>query len=297
MDKGYNVIRAVLAADAYALCCHWVYDSEELVRIGRSMKLRGAYAEFHDRGAGAFTCYGDHMMHLLRYLVKEKTFHVNSYARSWVAFFSSYDGYKDHASKVAAERLAHDASAWQMTQQSSTIDFIAAIRFAPLLAFYSIDGDAEKKALEESRLSYNHSLIDMCLVAFITMLKNIFGGMHPLEAARLFVSKEQNTISQMLSEGLRSANLDTNEAVLKFGAACGIDAGLPIIGHLLVKYPDDPQHALEENLMAGGDTASRAIAYTLLQSAYFGMRSVREEWYTDLQMHDEIESSLCGLVE
>lgn len=61
--------------------------------------------------------------------------------------------------------------------------------------------------------------------------------------------------------------LDSTRVAKRFGSACHVLEGLPVLAHLAQHAPDY-RTAIEENIRIGGDSCGRAIMLGAIMAAY-----------------------------
>ncbi len=76
----------------------------------------------------------------------------------------------------------------------------------------------------------------------------------------------------LLEDALQTRQLDSAAVAKRFGSACHVLEGLPVIAHI-AQYAPDYRAAIEENIRIGGDSCGRAIMLGAIMAAYTAQRS------------------------
>ena len=88
---------------------------------------------------------------------------------------------------------------------------------------------------------------------------------------------------------MKSTAFDSVSAIREFGRSCHTPEAFPGIIHLIAKYEDDLKEALVQAVMAGGDSAARAMIVGVVLGAHLGMSALPPEWLAGLVYGDEIQ--------
>lgn len=80
----------------------------------------------------------------------------------------------------------------------------------------------------------------------------------------------------------------TPDAVAKFGSSCHLPGSFQSPLHCIMTM-DDYQEAIRKNIMAGGDSASRAHLIGAMLAAQDGLESVPKEWREKTTRYRELE--------
>ena len=292
-----NVKSGVLSAfvaDALSLGVHWVYDTALLKdRYGRLDKLvKPEIAPFHQqKQKGDLTHYGDQMLLLLESLSNCSHFDLSDFANRWQKMFENYDGYLDGATK---ETLSHFASGkTPETSGSASTDLGGASRMVPLALFYAEDiENFVVHAERQTAMTHNHRQPTETARFFAIAAVETLNGLDPVAAMEKALDKmpPDSSISKKITQGLKSVEKETAEAISGFGKMCEIDAALPGTIHLIAKYPDDLKTALIENIMAGGDSSARGILCGFILGLYNGMGAIPQGWMDEMNAFGKIKA-------
>jgi ADP-ribosylglycohydrolase len=103
---------------------------------------------------------------------------------------------------------------------------------------------------------------------------------------------KEDTMSEWVHAGVKSTDVDTRSAIASFGQACEIDMAFPSTVHLIAKYENDLKASLMENVMAGGDSASRGMLAGMVLGAHLGYGAIPETWLSELNKAGRITGLL-----
>ena len=297
-SKATAMVLASFAADSLALGAHWIYDTDEIDRqIGRVDRLlKPLPNSYHPtKEKGQFTHYGDQALVLLESLAKTGEFFLPDFALSWKALFTGYHGYIDKATSATLDNMDRQMPPDQCGSHSSELG--GAARIAPLLFFYRDDRQKLLEAVrQQTAMTHNHPAT-LAGASFIAKTAwSVLQGTSPIVAIEKVLDEGVDDIDLdiRLRGGLDSLGKDTRTTIKKFGQMCGIAAALPGAIHLIVSYENDLRSALIENVMAGGDSASRGLVVGMILGAYLGPQAIPQEWLTDMAQHAHILALLSS---
>jgi ADP-ribosylglycohydrolase len=103
MNNKKNAFLGAFIGDALALGPHWIYDTSKIKK--EFGKINGIVKPLEDtfhktKKKGEFTHYGDQMLMLAEYIIKNKEdFIKEDFLKFYFKWMQSYDGYLDHATK------------------------------------------------------------------------------------------------------------------------------------------------------------------------------------------------------
>ena len=294
-DDRTKMLWAVFAADALSLGAHWVYNTRVIdKKFGRPDTYAAPLTSYHKgKGAGDFTHYGDQTLLLLETLATMPEFDLQGWADRWKAFFETYDGYFDKATKTTLERMAGGEGA--VTCGSDSDDLAGAARIAPLIYAYGERPEALVTAVTEATaLTHNNpQVIEAALLTTRATIK-VLDGAAPMAALEEALDSAfySDGLKEAFENGVASRALDTRQAIADFGQVCSTEAALPGVFHLVAKYEGDLVEALVQNVMAGGDNAARGMLAATLLGAHGGSGDLPEAWREGLAAGNRIAAAL-----
>lgn len=261
-EKIVEIIRATLAADAYSLGAHWVYDVQKLQELQLDWtNLNDPVALWHKgKKAGDLTHIGDQAYWLWEYLQGRESFDAQEYLAFWQEKMSTYGGYIDGATRETLANLKNGE-----LKGSHSSDFSIIGRIAALLLCSSDEASFVANVQKFVPLTHDSDTVIQGAVFFAKLLFAVAQGERIEPAMERLASSAY--IKQAVQKGIDSKERDTFDTIRDFGPACGIDQGFSGIVHLLCKYPNDFAELLVQNAKAGGDSASRGMVCALILSA------------------------------
>jgi ADP-ribosylglycohydrolase len=292
-----TAVLAAFVADSLALGVHWVYDTAAIAgRYGRvNSLLRPELAPYHrGKEAGDLTHYGDQMLLLLCHVAERGAFDVQSFSARWRTVMASYTGYVDQASRQTLASLERGVPV--LDAGSTSDDFSGAARLAPLLAAYATKPLAlVQAAAMQARLTHNSPQVLAAADLLAKASLFVQQGVEPVAALeRTAGASSDFTVADLVRRGLAARELDSLEAVKSFGQSCSTMAGLPGAVQIVARHGRDLPTALEENVMAGGDSAARGMFIATLLGSGPGA-VVPEQWLQGLRCRDEVQELLARI--
>ena len=298
-DKPKAAILASLVGDALALGVHWDYDPRHIIKMHDRVNLflDPEPGSFHNgKKAGDFTHYGDQTLVLIDSLVQAPGFDLDNFSRLWQDFFRDYHGYYDKATKKTLANLGQGMG--PKVCGSSSSDLAGAVRIAPLAALLN---DRPQKLLEAVRtqtaFTHNNPAVLGAAEFLARCVLLCLDGKAP--AAAMQEAAEQDygrvPVKEWVEQGLDTREMKTTTAITRLGSNCAVDNALSGVVHLVAKYPDDLSTCLVECVMAGGDSAARAMAAGMVLGAALGMESIPDIWLNSLSRHSQLMDKLQKL--
>ena len=296
-EKAQAMVLASFAADALALGVHWIYDTDRIDKqYGRVVHfLKPSGKSYHPtKERGELTHYGDQALLLLNTLAGGSGFNLEEFARNWQALFKTYQGYKDQATRKTLENFLDGNGPRDSGSSSSELG--GAARISPLVYLYRDDIDGLVVACRaQTAMTHNHPQVIESAEFFARVASKVLRKTPPKAAIKGVVDENFNRapFSQWVSDGLKSAGMETRAAISGFGQMCEVEAAFPAVIHLLARYEDNLEAALVENVMAGGDSAARGMVAGMILGAYLGMDAIPADWLADLKHREAIERMLA----
>jgi ADP-ribosylglycohydrolase len=297
-ERYAGLLYGALVADALALAPHWIYDQEELAgRFGRVTDFQAPAAGSYHAGKelGGHTHYGDQALILMESLEAcGGNFVMEDFARRWRRFAEESTAYHDHATK---DTLAHLQEGLGLTRAgSASTELGGASRLAPVLVALRNEEAPVILAAARAQTALTHAT-PVVLDAAEFLTRSVFLLMRgvsipsALQAAAGFPYKAL-TAEAYLRRAEETRSLSTPEAVKELGQSCGMEKAFPSMLAILLRHGDDPETALIENVMAGGDSAARGMALGTLLGAAHGRRAIPERWIGQLRCRGQVETFL-----
>jgi ADP-ribosylglycohydrolase len=305
-DKGGSMetretapVLASFAADALALGVHWIYDTRRIAdQFGRvDTFMRPGPDSFHPvRKQGEFTHYGDQSYVLLESLSSRRQFDPDDFSKRWIALFTDYDGYYDKATKGTLRNLSRGVPFLQAG--SSSEDLAGAARIAPLVACYRENLEALVDAARtQTQMTHNHPTVIDCAEFFARVTWKVLKGKPPVKALEETADEnfQDSPLSKWVGDGIASGDRDSVATIVRFGQSCHFQEALPGVVHLIARYQDDPEEALIQAVMAGGDSAGRGMIAGMVLGARSGLEGLPDPWISGLVRYKKIVNLLKAM--
>ena len=295
-DRAKAMVLASFVSDALSLGVHWIYNTNVIdKKWGRvEAYIKPERPTYHPtKDIGEFTHYGDQTLVLLRSVAENSGFDKTRFAKLWKKFFDTYDGYFDGATKTTLENIKSADNPADAGSESD--DFAGAARIAPLAYCYRRDlANLVESARAQTILTHNNSEVVDSAEFFGRVVFSVLGGNNPSAAIQQTLTDQFNRepYQKWVEDGILSAAKDTRQAMLDLGQMCETQAAFPCVIHLIIKYENNLQEALIENVMAGGDSAGRGLTVGMVLGAHLGMEAIPPHWISDLKAYPEITNLL-----
>ena len=277
-----------LLGDAYALGGHWIYEQNELEHSQLNFNgLNKPLSIYHPtKKAGDFTHYGDQTIWLLKYMNQTQKYDPFDYADIWKENMRNYKGYVDAASKQTLANF--DVGSICMGSGSESHDLSIIGRHAPIifsldnmddimdsLKFHTFLTHFTKEMLDSSKYIVEVTLAMIYDLDVETTLKErakFYGEMVETEVNKAFEARD----------------MSPNAAIKLLGQACGVQGALASTVYLLLNYHDDFDALLKANVLAGGDSAARAMVAGMVVGARYGFEAIKPSWIEELNDYEEL---------
>ncbi len=295
-ERYKGLLYGALAADSLALAPHWIYDQAEIERrFGRVTDLQAAPADGYHAGKplGAQTHYGDQALILLESLEAcGGNFVMEDFARRWRRYWQDSTSYRDHATK---DTLAHFEEGRGLTRAGSdSTELGGASRLAPLLLALRGEEQPTIIAAVRAQTAMTHAsaeVIDSAeFIARVVFL--LMRGVTIPSALEMASGLPYRTLQPgaYLQQAQAKSGISTAQAVAELGQSCPLGKALPSVFAILLEHGDNPETALIENVMAGGDSAARGMMLGTILGAAHGYRAIPQRWIEPLVARPRVEA-------
>jgi ADP-ribosylglycohydrolase len=287
-----------LIADAFSLGGHWIYDIKEIKESLPSLdSFYNPLSTYHnDKKAGDFTHYGDQSLWLLESLALEKEFSLSLFSLRWQEYMAQYNGYIDGASSATLEHFKQGKSAFEAGSSSQDLSVVG--RIAPLALLYADNySDFLSYALMQVKMTHNSVKVVAATQFFTDLLYRVLQGSSPKKALSEIEAKSENKlILNWIKIAFASIEFDTVDTIHSLGQSCSVNGGCPGAVHLILKYEDDYEEAMKQNVYAGGDSAARGMVAGMILGAHNGFESLPSSWLNSLNNKARIERYI-GMID
>ena len=297
-DRIAGAIWGQLCGDAAALGSHWIYDLDEMKRSypgglrGFEEPIEGHY--HFGKHAGEQTPYGDAALLMLESVAELGHFDERDFGRRFIAFFSDYPGYIDHATRDTLQRYAdfcryEDASTFDYQLGADDDQLGTASRLAPVVVAHRADRHLAAVVTRATWVTQYNDYAVRCMVTNAALLASFLEGAE-LEAAVGWAPPHEG-----LRAALEARNVEVVPATARFGKACPLPQSFPSALQTLLHHSDDYKAAILACLEAGGDNAGRAAMLGAWMGARLGVDAIPAEWRARLKAGEAITRHVSRL--
>lgn len=284
MNPGIAAILGALVADSATLGLHWLYDP---VRIAEIEARRGlvflppdaadyagtkGYFAHGGKVAGESTGYGEVCLLMLQHLAKHGEFKRTEYQTEYRAHFGpggAFVGYVDSPTRLTlCTLLPLEPEVFPAASGADDDQFAALAAVPPLVATHSGTLRALMERVEEVvRITNNNALAVSAAQCSAVALFEVLRGASIEQALAGALPFAGNTLRPLLEQALAVPTLDSVAVAARFGMACHVFEGLPVVFHI-TQHALDYRSAIEANIRAAGDNCGRAIMLGAIVAAH-----------------------------
>jgi ADP-ribosylglycohydrolase len=268
-------ILGALVADSAALGLHWLYDPSKIAQIEKDKGItflppnddnyadaKGFFAHAN-KLAGDSSGYGEACLLILKHYAAHGQFKRIEYQSEYRGHFGpggEYIGYIDSPTRKTLLTLIPLAPDDFPQQSGADDDQFAALATVPVVTATHTGTQAEllDKIDLVVRLT-NHNDTAVAATKYTgTVLFEVINGKSITQALTDALPQAGEQLAPLLEQALQTKTLDSIAMAERFGSACHVLEGIPIVAHIL-KHTTNYRDAIEANIRAGGDSCGRAI--------------------------------------
>tara|TARA_B100000686_G_scaffold329248_1_gene390198 strand:- start:7635 stop:8585 length:951 start_codon:yes stop_codon:yes gene_type:complete len=284
MNPNTAAILGALIADSATLGLHWIYDPK---RIAEIEKLKGlvflqpnaghyegvkGYFAHSKKCSGESTSYGEVCLLILQHLVKYGAFKRTEYQTEFCEYFGlggKYVGYVDSPTRLTLQTLIPLKPELFPKESGANDDQFLSLAGLPSIVAVNTDNlEVLMSRIDEMvRVTNNNDLAVAAAKCSAAVLFKILNGSSMEVALNGSLEFAGDKLRPLLEEVLAIQTLDNIKVAEKFGSACHVVEGLPVIFHIAKCVPDY-QTAIEVNIRTGGDNCGRAIMLGAIIAAH-----------------------------
>lgn len=310
LEPRLAAILGALVADAAALGLHWLYDPERIAQIENTRGVTflqpdvkdyegvSGYFAHGQKQAGDSSAYGELCQLMLRHMARHGKFYRVDYQTEYRGYFGpggGYRGYVDSPTRQTLQTLLPLKPEEYPLQSGADDDQFAALATLPVVVA-THDGPVEslKDKIEQVVRITNHNDAAVAAAHYTgVVLHDVLAGKPVAQALNDALDHAGDTLKPLIEEALQTQQLDARTIGKRFGSACHVPQGTPIITHI-AKHAPDYRTAVEENIRIGGDSCGRAIMLGAIVAAHTARQnestSIPLEWIAKLR-------NLSGITE
>ena len=255
-------LQGALVADSLALAPHWIYNPDEIQqRFGRvDGLLEPAEGSYHfGQPKGGQTHLGHQAIVLFESLRDGADF-----SERLRGFWAKSSSYQDHATKVFLAKGSERSD-----------EMAGASRLAAVVAAAPVG--QMREAMREQVLIMHSEAVAEAGLQLVSLIERLANGAKLREAI-----EEEFAGSHALNQAIEAEGKEPAEALGILGRDCSLESALPAVIYFL-RRSKSYQETLIENVMAGGDSASRGLILGALLAFSEGENSIPAQWQADLE--------------
>ncbi len=289
-DKLRGLLLGSLVGDAYSLSGHLIYDQKKLANSKLNLDtLNNPLSPLHQKkSAGDFTHYGDQTLWLLEYISNSHHYDPFEFGKIWQEKMNNYHGYLDRASKSTLYNL-HNGSIF-MASGSDSNDLSIVGRHAPIIfTIKSIDEIMDAIKLHTFLTHFEKEVLNASRYITEVTLAMIYN----LDLEKTIKERSKyygELVEDEIDRAFKVRSMDPNNAIKYLGQDSGLQGGLASTIYLLLNYHNDFNALLKANLLAGGDSAARAMVAGMVVGARYGFKAIQPQWIEKLNHYPLLQS-------
>ncbi|MCW5617602.1 MAG: ADP-ribosylglycohydrolase family protein [Nitrosomonas sp.] len=272
-----------LVADSAALGLHWLYDPERIAQIEKNKSIvflppdhdnyadvKGFFAH-GGKAAGDVSGYGEICLLMLKHYAAHGEFNRIAYQTEFRNLFGpggAYSGYVDSPTRQTLLKLIPLIPEDYPEISGADDDQFAALATVPIVtALHSGSEDSLLAKVEQIVRVTNHNDTAVAAAQYAAaVLAAVLAGTPIGQALTQALPHAKEELGALLEDALAMDVLDSVRAAQRFGPACHVLEGMPVIVHI-VRHATSYQQAVEANIRAGGDSCGRAIMLGAIAAA------------------------------
>ena len=315
LEPRVAAILGALVADAAALGLHWLYDTERIAQIEKTKGLVFLQPDANDyagvsgyfahgkKQAGDSSAYGELCYLMLRHIARHGKFYRVDYQSEYRSYFGpggGYQGYIDSPTRLTLQTLLPLKPEDFPLQSGADDDQFAALAALPaIVAAHRESPDALNAKIEQVVRLTNHNDTAVAAAQYAgCVLLAVLNGQPVQQALTGSLPYAGEKLRPLLEEALQVEALNCAAVAKRFGNACHVPEGLPVIVHIAQHAPDY-RSAIEENIRIGGDSCGRAIMLGAIVAAHISqqnsLHSIPLEWAAKLRNLAKVADAMARL--
>jgi ADP-ribosylglycohydrolase len=284
LEPRVAAILGALIADSAALGLHWLYDPERIAQIEKIKGLvflqpdandyadTSGYFAHGNKTAGDSSGYGEICLLMLRHFTQHGEFDRVAYQTEYRTHFGpggAYIGYVDSPTRQTLQILLPLKPEEFPENSGADDDQFAALAAIPAVVAAHTGPQAALKAKVEQivRLTNDNDTAVAAAQYAGCVLLEVLNGQSITQALTNALPHAGEKLTPLLEEVMQIPRLDRTRVAKRFGSACHVLEGLPVLVHI-AQYAPDFRTAIEENIRIGGDSCGRAIMLGAIMAAY-----------------------------
>ena len=286
MTKNAELLLGALVADAACLGLHWIYNVDRIAEVTARQNGQCAFTPVEARNFegvktfahktrhnGMFTQIGEVLRLTIQSMnANDGTFDVTAYQSAFAAFFGAggaYQGFMDGPTRGALANIAAEVSPSGIDDNQTP----ALARLPAILVRYHGQPELPDMILNAMEVTNVNDTATAYNAVFADILARVMQDEPLHDALETAAQSADASIKDELIDALSTSEDDTTVfAGLTglMGRACYLPSAGPVMFHIL-KHSASYQSAIERNILAGGDSAGRAIMIGAIMARIHGV--------------------------
>lgn len=297
-----------LIADAAALGLHWLYDPARIAEVEANEGLvfltpdtahyagtKGYFAHGVKR-AGELSGYGEVCLLMLQHLARHGEFKRVEYQTEYRAHFGpggAYVGYIDLPTRQTLNCLLPLQPEDFPAASGADDDQHPALAALPaIVAAHTATREALRERVEEVVRITNNDDVAVCAAHCLAqVLFDVLNGVAIRQAMMDALPLAGLVLQPSIEEALALPQFDSVAVAQKYGPACHVTQGLPVIFHIL-QHAQDYRTGIEANIRAGGDSCGRAIMLGSILAAAGNGEGIPLSWQSRVVRLQDIATAI-----
>ncbi|KAG6620404.1 ADP-ribosylation/Crystallin J1 [Phytophthora cinnamomi] len=299
-QRALAAVTGGFVADAATMGLHWIYDGDKMKQLAEARGEVGPEfyeppsCPFYSYESGALSPYGAEILPLLENVAARGEFVAEEFATMSYRTAKAYTGYLNGVFK---EMVAKGDTGKKYPELASpSKDFHGGIKAPVLVARYFEDMPLLlQKTREAVRVHEIGREAENAAVATALLIQQVVEGASVADAISALTSNEavdadtRASIQQAI-DAVKAKNFpDATAAIAHFGKACPLPGVLQ--GSVFVLLTSGGYvEALRANILAGGDSCSRAIVIGAVTAAAQGGDAIPAEWKQKTKDYAQVQA-------
>lgn len=288
-NENTAAVLGALVADSAALGLHWLYDPARIAEIeaAKGLVFLKPEADHYAEGKGYLahagklpgrsSAYGEVCLLMLKHLAKHRAFNRIEYQAEYRSHFGpggEFVGYIDSPTRLTLRNLLFlEPSEFPAASGADDDQHPALAALPALIAAHAGTLENLLERMEEVvRVTNNNDVAVAAARCASVALFKVLHGVPIAQALTDALPYAGNPLQPLLEQALAMPKLDSVAAAERFGPACHVAQGLPVVFNIAL-HAADYRTAVESNIRAGGDSCGRAIMLGAMVAAHSAKRN------------------------
>ncbi|GMF43405.1 unnamed protein product [Phytophthora fragariaefolia] len=306
-QRALAAVTGGFVADAATMGLHWIYDGDKMKQLAEARGSLGPEfyeppsCPFYSYESGKLSPYGAEILPLVEDVAGRGEFVADEFALVSYRASKADTGYLNGVFKEMV--VKGDAGKKYPDLASPSKDLHGGIKAPILVARYSEDTPLLlQKTREAVRVHEIGEEAENAAVATALLIQQVVLGISVVDAISELTSNEavgaitRSSVQQVIDAVKAKTFPDATAAVAHFGKACPLPGVLQGSVYVLLTSGSYVE-ALRANMLAGGDSCSRAIVIGAVTAAACGEGAVPDEWKQKTKVYAQVKALAEKIVQ